>query len=168
MNTIIFQTEINETEITEWQSILELIAHSNNTIEDFHWNSTVAENGTCNTLYYITGQDVTTLEKIAKLMSATENTIILRERIKHSESLSSSQNSQHQPFSSEEIYEMFINSDLDEEFKSVISIRFDALCQAMFNATHDSENTMQMQNSYGDPWQEEHNIFVTQYQRFYK
>lgn len=70
-------------------------------------------------------------------------------------------------YTTDEIYAMFDNSDLNKEFKSIIKWRFDALCQAMVNVVQEPEKTMTMSDTYGDEWVEEHNRFVTEYQKFY-
>ena len=66
----------------------------------------------------------------------------------------------------EEIYNMFDESNISEEFKILILNRFNALCQAMYNCLHNPEKTMKMQDSHADMWVEEHNRFVTEYQRY--
>ena len=65
------------------------------------------------------------------------------------------------------IYEMLLKSDLNPEFISVISTRFNAMAQAMVNAVKTPEKTMKMFDTHGDIWQEEHNRVVTEYQRYY-
>jgi len=70
-------------------------------------------------------------------------------------------------YTSEEIYKMFDESDLPYEFKSLIMCRFNAMCQAMYNCVNNPEKTMKMVDTYGDSWQEEHNRFVTEYQRHF-
>jgi hypothetical protein len=69
-------------------------------------------------------------------------------------------------YTSEEIYKMFNDSDLKPEFKVVIYNRFNAMCQAMYNAVHKPE-AMVMAEPHGDLWLEEHNRVVTEYQRHY-
>ena len=69
-------------------------------------------------------------------------------------------------YTSDEIYKMFSSSELNDEFKSIIKARFDAMCQAMYNAANEPDKTMKMFNTYGDIWQEEHNRFVVEYQRY--
>lgn len=68
-------------------------------------------------------------------------------------------------YTSEEIYQMFRESDLKSEFKNIILARFDALCQGMYNAVNNPETTMKMRDTHGDFWQEEHNRLVTEYQK---
>jgi hypothetical protein len=69
----------------------------------------------------------------------------------------------------EEIYDLFKNNtNLDPEFKGLILTRVNAMFQAMYNSVSDRKNeTMQMVNTHGDVWQEEHNRFVTEYQRYH-
>lgn len=70
-------------------------------------------------------------------------------------------------FSPSEIYTMFRDSNLNEDFKSDILTRFDALCQGMYNAVSDPQKTMIISDTHGDKWVEEHNRLVTEYQRYY-
>jgi hypothetical protein len=70
-----------------------------------------------------------------------------------------------QGLTSDEIYKLFSKSDLPDEFKSIIKCRFDSMCQAMYNAVYNKE-TMKMTDTHGDFWQEEHNRFVMEYQKF--
>ena len=65
----------------------------------------------------------------------------------------------------EEIFELFEKSDLDSEFKSIIMIRFNAMCQGMYNAVIDPKGKMMISNTHGDMWVEEYNRLVTEYQR---
>ena len=67
-------------------------------------------------------------------------------------------------YTSEEIYKMFNDSNLKQEFKVVINNRFNAMCQAMYHAVRDPE-LMVMAEPHGDVWLEEHNRVVTEYQR---
>ena len=67
-------------------------------------------------------------------------------------------------YTPEEIYKMFNDSDLNQEFKNVINTRFNAICQAMYNAVRKPER-MSMAEPHGDLWVEEHNRVVTEYQR---
>lgn len=75
-------------------------------------------------------------------------------------------NEKENQFTSEEIYNLFKDSDLNEEFKNLILIRFNSLCQAMYNCVKNPERTMKIQNTYGDNWVEEHNRVATEYQRY--
>ena len=68
-------------------------------------------------------------------------------------------------YTSEEIFTMFNTSDLKQEFQIVINARFNAMCQAMYNAVHKPE-LMVMAEPHGDLWIEEHNRVVTEYQRY--
>ena len=52
---------------------------------------------------------------------------------------------------------------LNEEFKNLILIRFNSLCQAMYNSVKNLERTMKILDTYGDNWVEEHNRIVTEY-----
>ena len=70
-------------------------------------------------------------------------------------------------FTTNEICEMFDSSDLNPEFKSAINVKFNAMCQAMYNAVHKGEKAMNIRNSHGDWWIEEYNEFVKLYQRYY-
>ena len=70
-------------------------------------------------------------------------------------------------FTPSEIYTMFLDSNLNEDFKSEILIRFDALCQGMFNAVSDPQKTMTISDTHGDEWVKEHNRLVTEYQKYY-
>lgn len=75
-------------------------------------------------------------------------------------------NEKENQLTSEEIYNLFKDSDLNEEFKNLILIRFNSLCQAMYNSVKNPERTMKILDTYGDNWIEEHNRFVTEYQRY--
>jgi RecA-family ATPase len=70
----------------------------------------------------------------------------------------------------EEIVERFKNDkELNDGFKALMLTRLSAMCQAMYNSTSaDKEKTMIFTNTHGDDWQEEHNRFVTEYQRYHK
>lgn len=66
-----------------------------------------------------------------------------------------------------EIRKMFQDDDtINEEFKMLYVSRTDALAQAMYNCVH-KKSEMTCTNTYGDPWVEEHNRFVQDYQRFH-
>lgn len=67
-------------------------------------------------------------------------------------------------YTGEEIYKMFNDSNLKQEFKNVINQRYMALEQAMYNAVHKPE-VMTMAEPHGDVWIEEHNRVATEYQR---
>jgi hypothetical protein len=67
-------------------------------------------------------------------------------------------------YTADEIYDMFINSDLNFEFKNEIGNRFIGMVQAMYNAVHKPES-MVMVDTYGDAFQEAHNEVVTLYQK---
>ena len=69
-------------------------------------------------------------------------------------------------YTSEEIYTMFNDSDLKQEFKDIINQRHMALEQAMINAVRKPE-VMTMAEPHGDIWVEEHNRVVTEYQRYH-
>lgn len=71
-------------------------------------------------------------------------------------------------FTPSEIYTLFRDSNLNEDFKSEVLTRFDALCQGMYNAVSDPQKTMTVENTHSDKWVEEHNRVVTEYQRYYK
>jgi hypothetical protein len=63
----------------------------------------------------------------------------------------------------EEIYNTFKESELNQEFKTLILNRFDSLCQAMYDCVHNPEQTMKMPTNSGDG---EYNRFVTDYQKY--
>jgi hypothetical protein len=70
-------------------------------------------------------------------------------------------------YTTDEIYQMFSDSNLNSDFKITIMNRFNALCQAMYNSVHQPQTTMKIMNTHGDIWQEEHNRVVTEYQKYY-
>jgi len=66
-----------------------------------------------------------------------------------------------------EIEEMFRSDDrFDEEFKSIILQRIASSFQVMYNLMQ-SGGPMQMHDTHGDFFQEEHNRFVTEYQHYH-
>jgi hypothetical protein len=70
-------------------------------------------------------------------------------------------------YTTDEIYQMFSDSNLNSDFKITIMNRFNALCQAMYNSVHQPQTTMKIMDTHGDIWQEEHNRVVTEYQKYY-
>ena len=73
----------------------------------------------------------------------------------------------NQVHSADKIVTMFKNSNLDHEFKLVILARYNAILQGMYNAVHNPNTTMKMQDTHKDLWVEEHNRVVTEYQKVY-
>jgi hypothetical protein len=71
-------------------------------------------------------------------------------------------------YTGKEIESMFRNDEsIDFDFRQLQLSRVGALHQAMYNCVTD-KTLMTMVDSYGDPWQEEHNRFVQDYQRISK
>jgi hypothetical protein len=68
-------------------------------------------------------------------------------------------------YTSDDIYNMFKSSKLEEEFKTEIMGRIQGMTQAMYNAVHAPER-MAMVNTHGDFFQEAHNEVVTLYQKY--
>lgn len=66
---------------------------------------------------------------------------------------------------SEQVYKIFSESDLPDEFKSIICNRFNGMCQAMYNSVYALEKSMKVTDPHGDHWVEEYNRFVTEYQK---
>ena len=70
-------------------------------------------------------------------------------------------------YSFEEINTLFNNSDISNDFKSVINRKINVLLQFMYNCAIEPEKTVKMTDTYGDIWQEEYNELVMEYQRYY-
>ena len=74
--------------------------------------------------------------------------------------------SKHTRYTREELEQMFRDdSSINQEFKTTVLWRLDALYQAMYNCVN--ADGFSMTDAWGDPWVEEHNRFVQDYQRYH-
>ena len=71
-------------------------------------------------------------------------------------------------FTESEIVDMFQDDKtINAEFKSIVLCKLNATLQAMYNCVHERDKTMQMSNPYGDIWVDQHNEFVSLYQKYH-
>lgn len=70
-------------------------------------------------------------------------------------------------YTEKEIISLFMSDEtLSKEFKSIIMCKLDAYLQAMYNCVKKRDITMQVRNPHGSIWAEQHNEFVSLFQKY--